>query len=131
MMRVVLFLLITIAPVAHAQEALPAQKPTLTEADFKLVSRCSNAARLAVGAAEAVPENQRSRHMFIHETLKRLNASKQLGDTTPSVSEAVSAQASMETLLQNGQKPGSSAQMHDFFIAQTAATCVLTAKSSK
>ncbi len=102
-----------------------------TDEELNAISRCSNAAYEVVKAAEISPLSKKTRASLIRERWRDLSESRQLGQSTPSFIEVITAQASMEALLADGQKPGDSRRMHDWFVAQTAATCVVAGNPSK
>lgn len=100
-------------------------QPTTQAQGFELVSRCSNAARIATRAAEAFPSYRADRDKFIQRFYDDVKASGTLGAQLPNVFELTLAQISMETLLDTGIKPSTNAHARDWVLAQTAATCVL------
>lgn len=105
-------------PSAHSQSSQ-------SEGGFALVSRCSNAARIVTGAAEAYPDYRADRDTLIQKAFADLKTSGKFGEQLPRETELFLTQVSMETLLGQGIRPRASAQAHDWMIAQTAATCVL------
>lgn len=98
-----------------------------TQEDFEAISRCSLAYFILVGATEIEPNNRPSREDLIKKALKAQEALNPLR-ALPSTLDMVMAHVALESLLSKGIKPGDSPRMHDWFIAQVAATCAITTK---
>ena len=122
MMKLILSFII-LSGVAYAQS--PPRFNKTTREDFDAISRCSFAAFLVVGASEIETENKQARDQLIRKGLKAQEAVNQPKDL-PSPIDMVMAQAALENLLSKGIRPGDSPRMHDWFIAQVAATCAIT-----
>ena len=121
-MRRLVLLIILLSSVAYAQSPSRFNKTTR---DFDAISRCSFAAFLVVGASEIETENKQARDQLIWKGLKAQEAVNQPKDL-PSPIDMVMAQAALENMLSKGIRPGDSPRMHDWFIAQVAATCAIT-----
>ena len=124
-MRRLVLLVILLSSVAYAQS--PSRFNKTTREDFDAISRCSFAAFLVVGASEIETENKQARDQLIWKGLKAQEAVNQPKDL-PSPIDMVMAQAALENMLSKGIRPGDSPRMHDWFIAQVAATCAITTK---
>ena len=122
MMKLILSFII-LSGVAYAQS--PPIFNKTTREDFDAISRCSFAAFLVVGASEIETESKQARDQLIWKGLKAQEAVNQPKDL-PSPIDMVMAQAALENLLSKGIRPGDSPRMHDWFIAQVAATCAIT-----
>ena len=93
--------------------------------DFHIINVCSHAARLAVRVLELRPESADARLSLALEFQKSIVKDGKLEEQTPGVTEVVLAMTTIEALLANGQMPAPG-QMHDWFVAQVAATCART-----
>ena len=124
MMRLTLSVIL-LSAVAYAQASQKLNEPTRD--DFDVISRCSFAAFIVVGASEIETENKKARDQLIWKGLKAQEAANQ-PKYIPSPIDMVMAHAALESLLSKGIKPGDSPRMHDWFIAQVAATCAITAR---
>lgn len=120
-----LILPLIISSAAHAQSSPGHNEPT--REDFSAISRCSLAAFIIVGATEIEKDNKKSRDILIGKALKAQEAFNSPKDL-PSPTDMVMAHAALESLLSKGMKPGDSPRMHDWFVAQVAATCAITTK---
>ena len=128
MSRDKLFLLpMAFITLAHAEGT-----PEFRNIDFDLVARCASAAHIATYAAETFPQDEKNRLKFVTEMIKNPELANKLGDKTPTIVEAITSIAAVEGLLTKNKNPKSSQQMHDWFVAQSSATCALagSARSS-
>lgn len=101
----------------------------LSESDFSLILRCSQAAHLAVYIAERIPDDA-GRMTFALDLQKNPQLSQRLGKGTPTASELISATMAIGTLLQEGA-PADTGQAHDTLVGQAAATCALQTSDGK
>lgn len=121
MSRYKLFLLpIALITLTHAEGA-----PNAGDIDFDLISRCANAAHITTYAVETFPQDGKLRSKFVMDMIKYPELVNKLGDSTPSIFETITALAAVEGLLTKNKNPKSSQQMHDWFVAQSSATCAL------
>lgn len=95
----------------------------LSDSDFMLVLRCSQAAHIAVYAAQEISDPA-GRMTFALNLQKDPQLSQKLGKGTPTISELISATLAVGTLEQGGTAP-STIQAHDTLVGQAAATCAL------
>ena len=124
-MRRLILITTLLSSVVYAQSPPRYNEPT--REDFDAISRCSFAAFIVVGASEIETENKQARDQLIWKGLKAQEAVNQPKDL-PSPIDMVMAQAALENMLSKGIRPGDSPRMHDWFIAQVAATCAITTK---
>lgn len=110
----------TFITLTHAEGA-----PNLGEMDFDLISRCASAAYITTYAAEVFPQDEKLRSKFVMDMIKDPELVNKLGDSTPGIFETITALAAVEGLLTKNKNPKSSQQMHDWFVAQSSATCAL------
>ena len=110
---------------AYARGSQKLNEPTRD--DFDAISRCSLASFIVVGASEIEVDNKQSRDQLIRKALKAQEAVNSPKDL-PSPIDMIMADVALESLLSKGIKPGDSPRMHDWFIAQVAATCAITTK---
>lgn len=95
----------------------------LSESEFDLILRCSQAAYIAAYAAKTIPDPA-SRIRFALDLQKDPQFPRKLGKGTPTASQLISATLAVGTLLQQGAEI-STAQAHDTLVGQAAATCAL------
>lgn len=100
----------------------------LSEKDLNLITRCSHAASLVVLAAENIQDDKELRAKFIRSVHSEIIKTNQLGTFTPTHTEILSAQVSMESLILNNMKPNTP-KLRDWFMAQSAAGCALQSEA--
>lgn len=105
------------------------QLKRLSDSDFGLILRCSQAAHIAVYAAKTTPDPA-GRLTFALNLQKDPHLSQKLGKGTPTASELISATLAVGALLQEGAQI-STAQAHDTLVGQAAATCALQTSVSQ
>lgn len=98
----------------------------LSESEYMLILRCSQAAHIAVYVAGMIPDAG-DRMKFAIDIQKDPQLSKKLGKGTPTVAELISTTLAVGALLMEGASTNT-AQAHDTLVGQAAAACALQAR---
>ena len=118
-MKNILLILLAACGLASAQ-SIPSKQWNLQE-DFKLVNRCTMAARMVIEATEAYPSNEDTRDRFIQGVLQDLRQTNAWGEKTPGDVEMLFAKSALASSREKMNTP----QGKQNALAQTASICTL------
>ena len=127
-MRPFIALVLLIAAISAGAENTNKGK-RLSESDYGLITRCSQAAFIVVWAVDTEPDELK-RLRLVLDMQKVLATSQKLGKATPTEAETISAFGAVGTLLMQGASKDT-AQGHDTLVGQATATCALETKTSQ
>lgn len=118
-MKITPFFLIAACGLANSQPASSNQWNL--QADIKLVSRCTMAARMVMDATETYPSNEETRDRFIQGVLQNLRKTNAWGESTPGDVEMMFAKSALGASKEKLNTP----QGKQNALAQTVGLCTL------
>lgn len=118
-MKIAFLIFMAACSLANAQPA--SRNQWNLKADFSLVTRCIQAARMVIVATESYPESKEARDEFLVHAAQGLRRSNEWGERMPSDIEITFAKAALDGSRENI----GTAQGKEISFAQSASVCTL------